>query len=95
MSILPLYIDDSERFSRRDNDKTHWHRFKGGERILEGYQSNPINILKMVHDDHILFHVGSESSSDTWYDVSLSTHYYNCLDRVSTCKYILDVQKKI
>lgn len=65
MSISPSCIGDPERFLRRGNDKTHRHCLKRRERISKAYQSNPMDILKVIHDDHLLFHVKSKSSYDT------------------------------
>lgn len=59
------------------NDKAHRHHLKGGDKMFKAYRSIAMDILKMVHDDHLLFHVRIESSSNTWYDVSLSTPYCN------------------
>ena len=43
--------------------------------------------------EHMLFCDASESSLDTSYNVSLSTHFCDCPSRVSTCKHILGVQQ--
>lgn len=65
---------------------------KGGERIFKAYQSCPLEVLKIVDEEHLLFHVKSETSPNLWYSVSLKTHYCDCPDRVSTCKHIYGVQ---
>lgn len=62
------------------NDKVHRHYLKDGEKIFKTYKSNPMDILKVLHDDHLVFHVRSESFSDTSYNVLFSIHYCNCPD---------------
>lgn len=88
-----LYIGDSERFSRRGNDKGHRRRLKGGERIFKSYQATPSNILQVVDEANLLFSVHSETIEGTWYNVSLNTYFCNCPDRNATCKHILGVQR--
>jgi hypothetical protein len=65
---------------------------KGGERIFKAYQSSPMDVLKVVDKENLLFHIKSETNPTLWYSVSLKTHYCDCPDRVSTCKHIFGVQ---
>lgn len=86
------FVGDLGRYIKRENDKIHRHRLKGGKRIFKNYQSSPDNVLQVVDKDNRLFHVKSETSPNVWYNVSLNTHYCDCPDTVSTCKHIYAVQ---
>lgn len=59
---------------------------------MKAYQSCLMDVLKVGDEEHLIFHVKSETSPNLWYSVSLKSHYCNCSDRVSTCKHILGVQ---
>ncbi len=59
---------------------------------MKAYQLCPMDVLKVVDEEHLLFHIKSETSPKLWYSVSLKTHYCDCPDRVSTCKHIFGVQ---
>jgi len=90
--LLFICIGDSQRYSKRANDKGHRRRLKGGERILKSYQLNASNVLQVIDEEHLVFRIQSETTLGTWYTVSLNTHFCNCPDRNSTCKHILGVQ---
>ena len=85
-------VGDSGRFSRRTNDKSHRRRLASAQRIFQKYQSAPQDILEEVDLNQKIFHIASETSPNTKYTVTLSTHFCDCGSSSSTCKHILALQ---
>ena len=90
--VLLLIVGDSGRFSRRANNKLHRHRLASAQRLFQKYENVPKDILEVVDVNQKIFRIASETSPNTKYNVSLSTHYCNCASFTSTYKHILAIQ---
>ena len=49
--FLFFVLGNSERYSRRVNDRHHQRRLKDGERILKAYELDPENTLEVINEE--------------------------------------------